>query len=80
MRLRQLCQEGQCTVRAATPSGRDAMFRQGVQAAIQAAASGRTVAIGGSKPARLVAGLAKDLEVPDEDARRISVAEVSVVP
>lgn len=49
------------SVKPRTESGRDAMYRVGVEAALDAAADLDTSRIAGAAPERFVAGLAYDL-------------------
>lgn len=64
-------------MRASTPAARDAMLRLAVEEAVQSAALGSTLRIGGMRPAQLIGGLAADLEVADADARRMALGGVA---
>lgn len=78
--LRSLCsQAGGLQVRAHTESGRDAILRAAVRAAINASlrSSNPASALGGYEPGRFVSGLAHDLAVPDKRAVTIVHAEVA---
>ena len=57
--LRQTCSESGISVKAQTSSGRDAIFRAGVEAAAGAAMQGGQ--LGGTSAPRFVSGLARDL-------------------
>ncbi len=59
--LRQTCADSGAVVKAQTPSGGDAMFRAGVEAAASAAMEGEGASLGGTSPQRFVSGLAQDL-------------------
>lgn len=60
--LRQTCADSGAVVKAQTPSGRDAIFRAGVEAAASAAMeAGQGASLGGASPPRFVSGLANDL-------------------
>lgn len=76
--LRMLCQEGGgLSVKPATESGRNSMFRAGVLAAIQCAQEGSTAMLSAYDPAGFVSGLASDLSVPQEKAINITHGEVA---
>lgn len=57
--LRQTCSDSGISVKAQTSSGRDAIFRAGVEAAAAAAMQGGQ--LGGTPVPRFVSGLARDL-------------------
>lgn len=60
--LRQTCADSGAVVKAQTPSGGDAIFRAGVEAAASAAMEpGEGASLGGATPQRFVSGLARDL-------------------
>ena len=60
--LRQTCADSGAVVKAQTPSGGDAIFRAGVEAAASAAMEpGQGASLGGTSPQRFVSGLANDL-------------------
>ena len=60
--LRQTCADSGAVVKAQTPSGGDAMFRAGVEAAASTAMeAGQGSSLGGASPQRFVSGLANDL-------------------
>ena len=60
--LRQTCADSGAVVKAQTPSGGDAIFRAGVEAAASAAMEpGQGASLGGASPQRFVSGLANDL-------------------
>ena len=60
--LRQTCADSGAVVKAQTPSGGDAIYRAGVEAAASAAMEGgQGGSLGGSAPQRFVSGLAHDL-------------------
>ena len=60
--LRQTCADSGAVVKAQTPSGGDAIFRAGVEAAACAAMEpGQGASLGGASPQRFVSGLANDL-------------------
>ena len=60
--LRQTCADSGAVVKAQTPSGGDAIFRAGVEAAASAAMeAGQGASLGGASPPRFVSGLANDL-------------------
>jgi hypothetical protein len=76
--LRMLCQEGGgLSVKPATESGRNSMFRAGVLAAIQCAQEGSNTMLSAYDPAGFVSGLASDLTVPQDKAINITHAEVA---
>ncbi|DBA86176.1 TPA: hypothetical protein ACH3X1_005685 [Trebouxia sp. C0004] len=76
--LRQTCADSGATVKAQTPSGGDAIFRAGVEAAASAAMeAGEGASLGGTSPQRFVSGLAQDLGLADERAGSMAVAVVS---
>ncbi|DBA73106.1 TPA: hypothetical protein ACH3X2_010045 [Trebouxia sp. C0005] len=76
--LRQTCADSGATVKAQTPSGGDAIFRAGVEAAASAAMeAGEGASLGGNSPQRFVSGLAQDLGLADEKAGGMAVAVVS---
>ena len=63
--LRQTCADSGAVVKAQTPSGGDAIFRAGVEAAVLAAMEpGQGASLGGASPPRFVSGLAHDLGKP----------------
>ncbi|PRW60155.1 Golgi transport 1 [Chlorella sorokiniana] len=76
--LRTLCHEaGGYQVKPSTESGRDAMLRHAVQAAIAAAQAGSYSLLGGDPPAKFICGLAHDLGVPDKRAVEIVHGQVA---
>ncbi|PSC68311.1 hypothetical protein C2E20_8034 [Micractinium conductrix] len=76
--LRTLCQEaGGYQVKPRTESGRDAMLRAAVAAAMAAGQEGSFAMLGGDHPAKFVCGLAHDLGVPEQRAITIVHAEVA---
>ncbi|KAL4429558.1 hypothetical protein ABPG77_008607 [Micractinium sp. CCAP 211/92] len=78
--LRTLCQEaGGYQVKPRTESGRDAMLRTGVRAALAAAQEGSFSLLGGDQPNKFVCGLAHDLGVPDAKVVTIVHAEVAAL-
>jgi len=62
--LRRACAEGGTTVSAGAATQRDAVYRAGVEAAIDAATSGSVALLDGATPGRFVSALAGDLSVP----------------
>lgn len=58
--LRQTCGDSGAVVKAQTPSGADAIFRAGVEAAVSAAMDSGS-SLGGAPPQRFISGLARDL-------------------
>jgi hypothetical protein len=81
-RLLAVCLEGGgLAVRPSTESGRDALLRAGVRAALAAALASRAgpaaARSGGLAPGRFVAGLAEALGVPPRRAVTIAHAEVA---
>ena len=58
--LRQTCGDSGAAVKAQTPSGADAIFRAGVEAAVSAAMDSGS-SLGGATPQRFISGLAQDL-------------------
>ncbi|KAL3159780.1 hypothetical protein ABBQ38_010187 [Trebouxia sp. C0009 RCD-2024] len=76
--LRQTCADSGAVVKAQTPSGGDAIFRAGVEAAVSAAMEpGQGASLGGASPPRFVSGLAHDLGLADEKAGSMAVAVVA---
>lgn len=79
--LREVCllsQEGNgFAVRAATDSGRDAMLRSGVRAALAAAQERSASLLGGTPPGLFVCQLAGALGVPAARAVQVAHAEVA---
>lgn len=64
--LRQTCSDSGVSVKPQTSSGRDAMFRGAVEAAVGAAMEGgQGGQLGGAPPTRFVAGIANDLGMLD---------------
>ena len=59
--LRQTCSESGVSVKAQTSSGRDAIFRAAVEAAVGVATEGSHRQLGGFSPPRFVSGIARDL-------------------
>ena len=59
--LRTACSSAGVSVRTSTESGRDAMFRTAVAAALQMAQDGTSGLIAGCTPPQFVCGLAADL-------------------
>ena len=78
--LRQTCADSGAVVKAQTPSGGDAIFRAGVEAAVSAAMEpGQGASLGGVSAPRFVSGLAHDLGKPlDMPSRYSALALVSL--
>lgn len=75
--IRELCEAGAVSVRPRTDSGREALFRFGCEAAVQAAAEARTLLINGAAPAAYVTSLSRALGMGERKALDIATGAVA---
>jgi len=71
--LRSACSSAGTSVRTSTESGRDAIYRTAVAAALQMAQDGSSGLIAGCTPPQFICGLAADLGTEFATRRRCSI-------